>query len=73
VVILSGKKIFPRLKICSENMQIFFVDKYNARPHYGKIHELNKERMKKIYPHYDDFLKIKRELDPSNKFGNYFY
>jgi FAD/FMN-containing dehydrogenase len=46
------------------------VIKYNARPHYGKQHNLNKKQMKKLYPGYDTFLMLKNRLDPNKKFSN---
>jgi L-gulonolactone oxidase len=47
------------------------INKYNARPHYGKIHNLNSKQMKKIYgKNYDLFESIKQKFDPNNKFSN---
>jgi FAD/FMN-containing dehydrogenase len=47
------------------------VERYNARPHYGKIHDLDFRQMKLIYgTDYDKFKRIKNKLDPGNKFTN---
>lgn len=47
------------------------MTKYNGRPHYGKIHDLDKKLMKKIYgENYLKFKKIKDHLDPEKKFEN---
>jgi FAD/FMN-containing dehydrogenase len=43
---------------------------YKARPHYGKIHNLDVELMKSIYPEYNKFRDIKNYLDPHGYFVN---
>lgn len=44
--------------------------KYDGRPHWGKLHQLNHNQLKKLYPHWQDFLEIRAELDPDGKFLN---
>ncbi len=44
--------------------------KYQGRPHWGKMHTLTTLELKKLYPRWDDFLKIRQELDPTNKWIN---
>jgi len=44
--------------------------KYGGRPHWGKMHTLTAPQLKKLYPRWDDFMKIRQELDPTNKWMN---
>ena len=44
--------------------------KYNGRPHWGKMHTQNAASLSKLYPHWDDFQRIRRELDPKGVFMN---
>lgn len=47
------------------------VSRFNARPHYGKINDLNADKMAKIYgDNYYKFKRIKDELSPTGKFDN---
>jgi len=53
-----------------KKMSDFLVQK-GGRPHYGKIHNLNKQKMIQIYGNnYYDFIKIKNKLDPFENFSN---
>jgi FAD/FMN-containing dehydrogenase len=38
--------------------------------HWGKLHFLTPERLHALYPHADDFIAIRRELDPAGRFLN---
>jgi FAD/FMN-containing dehydrogenase len=44
------------------------LDGFAARPHWGKNHLLTRERMVNAYPRLDDFVRIRRELDPQGVF-----
>ncbi|MCC7483075.1 MAG: hypothetical protein IT541_16280 [Hyphomicrobiales bacterium] len=44
---------------------------FGARPHWGKLHFLDRNRAAELYPDYDKFVKIRREMDPSNLFLNH--
>lgn len=45
--------------------------KYNGRPHWGKVHTLDKEKVQKLYPHtYSKFMEAKKTLDPEGLFTN---
>lgn len=44
--------------------------KYQARPHWAKMHQLRHQDLKACYPKWDDFLALRQELDPSRKFLN---
>jgi FAD/FMN-containing dehydrogenase len=43
---------------------------FDARPHWGKVHYLTRERVEALYPRYDDFQRIRREFDPKGIFLN---
>lgn len=43
---------------------------YSGRPHWGKMHNLTEEKLASIYPKWDDFLRVRRELDPDGVFLN---
>jgi FAD-linked oxidoreductase len=42
--------------------------RYQGRPHWGKWHSLKSEDLQKVYPRYNDFLSLRRELDPQGVF-----
>tara|TARA_B110000967_G_scaffold137157_1_gene140060 strand:+ start:42752 stop:44056 length:1305 start_codon:yes stop_codon:yes gene_type:complete len=44
--------------------------KYGGRPHWGKRFAAKNEEMSKLYPKWEAFKTIRKELDPSNKFLN---
>ena len=44
--------------------------KYQGRPHWGKMHTLNHQQLRELYPKWDDFMQIREQLDPSKKFLN---
>ena len=44
--------------------------KYGGRPHWGKIHTLDNRQLAELYPHWNDFQEVRRELDPSGKMLN---
>jgi FAD/FMN-containing dehydrogenase len=46
------------------------VGEFDARPHWGKNHLMTRERMARAYPRYDDFIRIRGELDPRGIFLN---
>jgi len=41
------------------------LDKYDSRPHWGKLHFLTRARLERLYPQYDTFRRLRREYDPS--------
>ncbi|OON37026.1 D-arabinono-1,4-lactone oxidase [Izhakiella australiensis] len=43
---------------------------FNARPHWGKLHFLDRQRVEALYPDYHRFQRIRRENDPDNLFLN---
>ncbi len=46
------------------------VAEHAGRPHWGKLHSLDAERLRPLYPRFDDFLAVRRRLDPTGLFGN---
>lgn len=43
---------------------------YNARPHWGKLHFLDRERLHDIYPQAEAFQAVRRQMDPEDRFLN---
>lgn len=43
---------------------------HGARVHWGKLHFLTPERLHALYPRADDFIAIRRQLDPEGVFLN---
>jgi FAD/FMN-containing dehydrogenase len=43
---------------------------FSARVHWGKLHFLEPERLMELYPEADEFIRIRRELDPAGAFLN---
>jgi FAD/FMN-containing dehydrogenase len=41
-----------------------------ARPHWGKMHTLGAQDLAARYPRWDDFLRVRRELDPEGRMLN---
>jgi D-arabinono-1,4-lactone oxidase len=46
------------------------LQQFDARPHWGKIHFLTRERVEALYPCYDDFQRLRRQYDPTGIFLN---
>ncbi|MBC7750773.1 MAG: FAD-binding protein [Candidatus Saccharibacteria bacterium] len=44
--------------------------KYGGRPHWGKMHTLGAAELKALYPRWNDFLALRQELDPQDKWIN---
>jgi xylitol oxidase len=45
---------------------------FDARPHWGKLFSPDPALLQDLYPRYDDFRRLRRELDPTGKFVNPF-
>jgi FAD-linked oxidoreductase len=43
---------------------------YGGRPHWGKMHTLDAATLATRYPHWDDFRRVRAELDPQGVFLN---
>ena len=46
------------------------MSKFEGRPHWGKLHYRTASDLQQAYPHWDDFQKIRQELDPAGVFMN---
>lgn len=44
--------------------------KYDARPHWGKVHHRDAKELSTLYPRFNDFLAMRDRLDPQRTFGN---
>ena len=44
--------------------------KYEGRPHWGKIHNLNANDISNLYPEYQRFIEVRNQLDPEGVFTN---
>ncbi|WP_067521789.1 D-arabinono-1,4-lactone oxidase [Endozoicomonas ascidiicola] len=59
-----------------EDYQDFFkaiepiLKKYHGRPHWGKLNTLTAQDFSKLYPKWNEFKAIRKELDPNGKFLN---
>lgn len=41
---------------------------HGGRPHWGKCHSLAAPTLSKLYPHWDDFLALREQMDPKGRF-----
>ena len=46
------------------------LSQFDARVHWGKLHFLTPERLHALYPEADEFIAVRRELDPDGVFLN---
>ena len=44
--------------------------RHGGRPHWGKLNSLTRNELRDLYPRFDDFAALVRELDPAGKFRN---
>jgi FAD-linked oxidoreductase len=44
--------------------------RYEGRPHWGKLHSLDAPRLAALYPHWSDFQRVRRSLDPGGRLVN---
>ncbi len=43
---------------------------YDGRPHWGKMHTQTADTLRELYPRFDDFLRVRDDLDPEGRFRN---
>lgn len=60
-----GRDYLPFLKAVDTTLRPF-----NARPHWGKLHFLERDRIAEIYPDFARFQQIRKQFDPNNLFLN---
>ncbi|PWW61986.1 D-arabinono-1,4-lactone oxidase [Actinokineospora spheciospongiae] len=46
------------------------VAQVGGRPHWGKVHTLDAEALRGRYPRFDDFRRVRSEVDPEGRFRN---
>ncbi|TPG14757.1 D-arabinono-1,4-lactone oxidase [Pedococcus bigeumensis] len=46
------------------------VAEHAGRPHWGKLHTLDADRLRELYPRFGDFLAVRDRLDPERRFAN---
>ncbi len=44
--------------------------KYQGRPHWGKLNTLQQQDFRSLYPRWDDFVEVRRQMDPQGRFLN---
>ena len=43
---------------------------HGGRPHWGKLHTLDAERLRERHPRFDDFVALRDRMDPERRFSN---
>ncbi|NNH79160.1 FAD-binding protein [Acinetobacter sp. ANC 5380] len=46
------------------------LQKYQGRPHWGKLHSMTAALLRDLYPKWDDFMALRQQLDPNQKWFN---
>ena len=46
------------------------MEKFNGRPHWGKLHNLDSTKLAKLYPRWTEFAETRETLDPDGHFTN---
>ena len=54
-----------------EHIEAIF-QRYQGRPHWGKMHTQTAEGLATLYPHWHDFRRIRATLDPKGLFLNHY-
>lgn len=60
-----GRDYGPFLRAVDEALQPF-----SARPHWGKLHFLDRSRVERLYPDFGRFQQVRKEMDPGGRFLN---
>ncbi len=58
----------PHQEFFSDVEPIFL--EHGGRPHWGKVHGLGADQLRARYERFDDFLRVRSELDPDGRFLN---
>jgi FAD-linked oxidoreductase len=43
---------------------------HGGRPHWGKLHSQDAASLRAVHPRFDDFVRVRDELDPERRFAN---
>lgn len=46
------------------------VSRHQGRPHWAKAHHLRQDTLRKLYPRFDDFVRVLEDVDPNGLFRN---
>ena len=46
------------------------LQKYQGRPHWGKLHTMTAASLHDLYPKWEDFMRLRQQLDPQQKWLN---
>ena len=46
------------------------VTRYGGKPHWAKAHSLGPEQLRDLYPRFDDYVKVLKDVDPNGLFRN---
>jgi len=46
------------------------VAEVDGRPHWGKLHSLDSGRLRSLYPRFDEFRRVRADVDRESRFGN---
>lgn len=68
IISISAPVDVPREDYFSAMTEIF--DRYEGRPHWGKLHEKTADELATLYPRFADFQKLRKTLDPRGVFLN---
>jgi FAD/FMN-containing dehydrogenase len=58
----------PYQKLFADGEAIF--QNVRGRPHWGKLHSCKAAELRELYPRWDDFHALRREIDPHGRFLN---
>ena len=58
----------PHQKFFSAVEEIFV--RHQGRPHWGKVHSHNSSRLSRLYPRFQEFLSLRKRIDPAGRFLN---
>lgn len=59
-----------KYKAFEEVEQVFL--KYGGRPHWGKRFKAKYNELSKVYPKWNNFIKLREQMDPKGKFLNHY-
>ena len=45
---------------------------HRGRPHWGKLHTMSARELAPLYPKWDEFQRVRKQLDPKGVFANEF-
>jgi L-gulono-1,4-lactone dehydrogenase len=46
------------------------LDRFSARPHWGKLHDKTADQLRLLYPRFDDFVALRSRVDPRGMLMN---